>query len=95
MMSNKLCKRVISGTKREEIMMRDVLAGLEEIAAMLCYDPWPGDFEIIAIYPQSEAENLPHQEHIVIQSKIPQSSGRPKAKVISYQQQKERLLRLA
>ncbi len=94
MMSDKLCKRVISGSKREEIMMRDVLGGLEEIASMLCYDPWPGDFEIIAIYPQCEEQNLPHQEQIVIQSK-PNQTSRPKAKVISYQQQKERLLRFA
>jgi len=90
-MSDKLCKRVISGSKREEFMMRDVLGGLEEIASMLCYDPWPGDFEIIAIYPQCEEQNLPHQEQIVIQSK----TSRPMAEVISYQQQKERLIKTA
>ena len=90
MMSNKLCKQVISGTKKEEILMRDVLGGLEEIAAMLCYNPWPGDFEIIAIYPPNEENNQPQQEQTVVKNQ-----PLPKAKVISYQQQRERLLRTA
>ncbi|HHJ80706.1 MAG TPA: hypothetical protein ENJ65_03640 [Candidatus Tenderia electrophaga] len=70
--------------------MRDVLGGLEEIAAMLCYNPWPGDFEIIAIYPPNEENNQPQQEQTVVKNQ-----PLPKAKVISYQQQRERLLRTA
>ncbi len=89
-MSNKLCKQVISGTKREEILMRDVLGSLEEIAAMLCYNPWPGDFEIIAIYPPNEEQNQPQQEQTVVKNQPP-----PKAEVISYQQQRARLLKSA
>ena len=90
MMSDKLCKQVISGTKREEILMQDVLGGLEEIASMLSYNPWPGDFEIVAIYSPNEEQNQPQQELTVIKTQ-----PLPKAKVISYQQQKERLLRTA
>ena len=90
MMSDKLCKQVISGTKKEEILMRDVLGGLEEIASMLCYNPWPGDFEIIAIYPPNEEKNRPQQEQTVVKTQ-PLS----RAEVISYQQQKDRLLRTA
>lgn len=88
MMPDKLCKQVISGSKKEEILMRDVLGGLEEIASMLCYDPWPGDFEIIAIYPPNEEKNQPQQEQTVIKNQ-----PLPRAEVISYQQQKARLLR--
>ena len=90
MMSNKLCKHVISGTKKEEILMRDVLGGLEEIASMLCYNPWPGDFEIIAIYPPNQEQNQAQQEKTVVKNQ-----PLPKAEIISYQQQKERLLRTA
>jgi len=90
MMSDKLCKHVISGTKKEEILMRDVLSGLEEIASMLCYNPWPGDFEIIAIYPPNQEKNQPQQEQTVVKN-----HPQPKAEVISYQQQRERLLRSA
>ncbi len=89
-MSNKLCKHVISGTKKEEILMRDVLSGLEEIASMLCYDPWPGDFEIIAIYPPNEEIDQPPQEQTVVKTQ-----PLPKAEIISYQQQRERLRRSA
>ena len=89
-MSNKLCKRVISGNRQQEIIMKEVLGGLEEIATLLSYDPWPGDFEIIAIYPPDEEESQPCQEEIVLQSK-----QRPKAEVICYQEKKEQILKSA
>lgn len=93
-MSDKLCKRVISGNKQQEIIMKDVLGGLEEIAIMLSYDPWPGDFEIIAIYPPNEEDNPSHQEETVVKSQQ-EECARPKADVICYQQQKARLLKSA
>jgi hypothetical protein len=92
-MSNKLCKRVISGSKEEEILMREVMGSLEEIATMLSYNPWPGDFEIIAIYPPNEEnDQAPHEETVVKSQPEP---ARPKADIISYQKQKERLLKYA
>ena len=92
-MSSKLCKRVISGTKEQEMIMRDVLGGLEEVATMLSYNPWPGDFEIIVIYPPEE-ENSAEQEQTVVRS---QNRLRPrrKADVISYHQLKSRQLKSA
>lgn len=74
--------------------MKDVLGGLEEIASMLSYDPWPGDFEIIAVYSPEEEENVATQEQVVVKS---QADERPThtAQVICYQQQKERLLKSA
>jgi len=94
MMSDKLCKRVISGSKQEEIKMQDVLGGLEEIATMLSYNPWPGDFEIIAIHPPTEEPYKARQEETVIKSQ-PSQDLPPKAKVICYQQRKNRLLKSA
>lgn len=88
-MSNKLCKRAITGTKEQEIIMKEVLGGLEEVATMLSYNPWPGDFEIIAIYPQSEEDDRQRLEETVVKAK--QHSHR-KADVISYQQVKQRRL---
>ncbi len=88
-MSNKLCKRVISGTKEEEIIMKEVLGGLEEVATMLSYSPWPGDFEIIAIYPPSKDDNKSQQEKTVVKTQS-KTAPRRKADVISYQQLKQR-----
>lgn len=88
-MSDKLCKRVISGSKQQEITMRDVLGGLEEIATMLSYDPWPGEFEIIAIYPPNQEGQPAQTEKTVI------STRRHEAEIISYQQQKARLSKSA
>lgn len=93
-MSDKLCTRVISGTKREEIKMQDVLGGLEEIATALSYDPWPGDFEIIAIHPSTEENNEFRKEETVIKSQAVESPP-PRAKIICYQKQKERILKSA
>ena len=88
-MSNKLCKRAISGTKQEEIIMKEVLGGLEEVATMLSYDPWPGDFEIIAIYPPCEENSQPLHEKTVVKTQG-SHAPRQKADVISYQQLKQR-----
>jgi hypothetical protein len=94
-MSEKLCKRVISGSKQEEITMRDVMGGLEEIATMLTYDPWPGDFEIIAIYPSSKEEEFGQTEESVVISKKKTQTTRRQADIISYKQGKLRLSKLA
>ena len=88
-MSEKLCKRVISGTKKQEIIMKEVLGGLEEVATMLSYNPWPGDFEIIAIYPPSEEDDKQQLEETVVKTQGKQLPRR-KADVISYQQLKQR-----
>jgi hypothetical protein len=93
-MSKKLCKQVISGSKEQEIIMREVLGGLEEIATMLSYNPWPGDFEIIAVYTPDEERDPAFKEEVVIKSK-PVQGARPRADVISYQRLKERLLKSA
>ncbi len=92
-MSDKLCKRSIPGNKQQEIIMKDVLGGLEEIAIMLSYDPWPGDFEIIAIYPPNEKDNPSSLEETVVKSHLTES--RPKADIICYQRIKSRLLKSA
>lgn len=89
-MSKKLCKRTITGSVRQEITMRDVLGGLEEIATMLSYDPWPGDFEIIAISPPNEQTNEPAQEKVVFKS-----SPATKADIISYKKAKAQQLKSA
>lgn len=93
-MSDKLCKQVISGNKEQEIIMKQVLGGLEEIATMLSYNPWPGDFEIIAVYSPDEEATLSRQEEVVIKSQTTEHA-RPKAQIISYRQRKERLLKSA
>jgi len=75
----------ISGTTEQETLMKEVLEGLEDVATMLSYDPWPGDFEIIAVYP-AEQENVPHREETVIKSiPIPKQPN----KVISYHEYKK------
>ena len=71
-MTSTLCKRSISGSKQQEIKMREVMGGLEEIATMLSYNPWPGDFEIIAIYP-AEQDDAPSSEKTVIVSSVAMS----------------------
>lgn len=76
-MSDKLCKRAIAGNQHQEMTMRDVLGGLEEIATMLSYDPWPGDFEIVAIYPPNE-DDLPKEKTVIKSKQV------AKAEVISY-----------
>lgn len=88
-MSNKLCKRAITGTKEQEMIMKEVLGGLEEVATMFSYNPWPGDFEIIAIYPQSEENDRQQFEKTVVKAK---QHLRRKADVISYQQLTQRRL---
>ncbi len=89
-MSKKLCKRVINGSTHQEITMRDVLGGLEEIVSMLSYDPWPGDFEIIAIYPPDEEKNEPQREKTVIKSITVN-----KTNIISYKAAKAQQLKSA
>ncbi len=89
-MSKKLDIRSSAGSKGQEFLMREVLEGLEEVATMLSYDPWPGEFEIIAIYPP-EQEDARHREETVIKS----PPERPKADVISYQERKDLMLKLS
>ena len=84
-------QRSISGTAEQECLMREVLEGLEEVASMLSYDPWPGDFEIIAIYP-AEGKDLPQREETVI--KTHPTPTRP-ADVISYAKYKKLIKRSA
>lgn len=87
-----LHQRSISGTTEQELLMREVLEGLEEVATMLSYDPWPGDFEIIAIHP-AEREDAPQREETVVRSlPIPRASGN---KVVSYQKYKRLRLKLS
>ncbi len=61
--------------------MRKVLKGMEKATTMLSYNPWPGEFEIIAIYPP-ENENMCHSEHTVIKA--------PATQIISLQEYKNR-----
>ncbi len=76
----KLHQRSISGTTEQESMMREVLEGLNEVATMLSYDPWPGDFEIIALYP-AEREDVPKREKTVIKTLL---TPQTRANVVSY-----------
>lgn len=71
--------------------MREVLEGLEEVATMLSYDPWPGDFEIIAIHP-AECEHVPQREETVVRAI---ATPQPQNKVVSYQEYKKLRLRLS
>lgn len=73
--------------------MREVLEGLEEVATMLSYDPWPGDFEIIAIYP-AEREDAPQREKTVIKS-LPSPRSNSSNKVVSYEDYKRLRLKLS
>lgn len=93
-MSNKLCKQGISGNKTQEAVMKEVLGGLEEIATMLSYDPWPGDFEIIAVYPPHEERDHSAHEQVVVKSRA-ERAQRQQAQIISYEEQKARLLKSA
>lgn len=85
-------QRSISGSAQQESLMREVLAGLEETAIMLSYDPWPGDFEIIAIYP-AEQEDAPRREKTVIRSLAARRSASGN-NVISYEAYKRLRLKL-
>lgn len=78
-------------SKEQELVMHEVLEGLEEIVTMLSYDPWPGDFEIVAIYPP-ENESSTHEERTVIKSA---SGGQKRGQIISYDELKELKLRLS
>lgn len=82
-MSNKVVEFTVQGDRKQEIIMRDVMGGLEEIATILAYDPWPGDFEIIAIHP-ADQEHAVRREEVVITSRKPL----PQAEVISYEERK-------
>ncbi len=89
----KLHQRSISGTAEQELLMREVLEELEEVATMLTYDPWPGDFEIIAIYPH-EWEETTVKEKTVVRSAVTASLNKCD-NVISYQKYKELHLQLS
>lgn len=80
----KLHYRTISGTAEQESLMREVLEELEEVATMLTYDPWPGNFEIIAIYPHEWEETVTKEITVVRSPASPRIGGT----VISYQEYK-------
>lgn len=82
-MSDKVVDFTVRGDRKQEIIMRDVMGGLEEIATILAYDPWPGDFEIVAIHSPGQ-EDTPPREEVVLRSRKPQ----PQAEVISYAEHK-------
>lgn len=82
-MSDNVVEFTAQGDRKQEIIMRDVMGSLEEIATLLAYDPWPGDFEIVAIFP-ADQENADHREEVVLSTRKPQ----PQAVVISYEERK-------
>lgn len=85
-MSDNVVEFTAQDDRKQEIIMRDVMGSLEEIATILAYDPWPGDFEIVAIFP-ADQENADIREEIVLSSrKKPQQP--PCAEVISYEERK-------
>ncbi len=90
-MSEKLCKRRItphaSRTIHAPLTLSEILDGLENIADILSYNPWPGDFEIIAIYPNQTRESC-----IIMAPAAKQSAqrGRPSAKILSLKTHKRR-----
>ena len=88
-MSEKIIHYGVTGTRQQEITMRDVMAGLEDIVTMLSYDPWPGDFEIIAVHSPHEDSSQPKETVVARnQPKPPQ-----RADVISWEER--RALRLS
>ena len=89
----KLHQRSISGTAEQESLIKEVLEELEEMATMLTYDPWPGNFEIIAIYPH-EREEATLKERTVVRSAI-SASSKKSSNVVSYQKYKELCLKLS
>ncbi|MFC1748233.1 hypothetical protein ACFL2V_05440 [Pseudomonadota bacterium] len=78
-------------SKEQESLMHDVLEGLEEVVTMLSYDPWPGDFEIVAVYPPDN-ENKTLREETVVKSV---STERTRGQIISYEELKELKLQLS
>ena len=84
-MSDILSKRIFSKRTQEEIVMCEVLAGLEDIVTTLSFDPWPGDFEIVAIHGADE-DHEPHEETVVKVTPTPLE----RADVISYDDEKQR-----
>lgn len=83
-MSDNVVEFTAQGDRKQEIIMRDVMGSLEEIATILAYDPWPGDFEIVAIFP-ADQENADIREEIVLSSR---KKPQPRAEVISYEERK-------
>ncbi len=88
----KLHQRSISGTTEQESLMREILEELEEVATMLSYDPWPGDFEIVSIS-RNEWKEVDVREKTVIKSAT--APSRSSATVVSYQDYKRLRLRLS
>ncbi len=86
-MSDNLSKHIFSTRTKEELVMREVLAGLEDIVTTLSYNPWPGDFEIVAIHNSDLTSNTPAREQTVIKTT---PVILPKADVISYDSEKQR-----
>lgn len=79
-MADKVCRRSIRGTRRDEMTMREVLDGMNDIATMLSYDPWPGEFEIIALHPPGQDTDTP-RECTVIKKERPLPAS---AEIIPY-----------
>jgi hypothetical protein len=48
--------KLLDAQKGLELMMRDTLEGMEELATMYGYRPWPGQFEIISIQEQEAVD---------------------------------------
>lgn len=86
-MSDNLSKHIFSQRTKEELVMREVLAGLEDIITTLSYDPWPGDFEIVAIHKADPEQQTPSHEETVVKT-----TPRPpaQAQVICYHNEKQR-----
>ena len=58
-MSNSTKEKEILGDKALEMVMRDVLYGMEDLAAMLGYRGNPGGVEILSIEPASAGTDTP------------------------------------
>ncbi len=83
-MSDKLCKRRIKPSTEGDMNLREILRGLEDVAAILSYTPWPGEFEIVAI-----SSKLP-KEKTVVQAPSNPLPPRPGATIISFQKHRSR-----
>lgn len=53
-MSDRRKEKTIHADQAIELMMRDVLEGMEDFATQFGYRPWPGEFQIISIAPPEE-----------------------------------------
>ena len=87
-MTDKLYKRRVFPNDNQALTMEEVLKGLEDIANLLTYDPWPGDFEIVAIIPEGQSSTT-RRERIIVQTQKPTLAPRPSAKIISLEERRK------